>query len=206
MSRHPMPTPVVLLCAVLSPLFALGAPQPETPVAKGSAWVDASPIPAWNRPNGPIPKAHKGNGQSLSTGPCAKLARKPSTTADRAVMKAGWTLLGALQVFDTTEVITAASEGDGMCRAMGFQVFVFVSGRFAGTLSPEPMSDRFDGAMGDVRITSAKNLSATVRRYAEEDPLCCPSREASVDYEVQSGPKGPVVTATQATTQATTSP
>ncbi|QSQ16597.1 LppP/LprE family lipoprotein [Myxococcus landrumensis] len=203
MSRRRMPT---LLCAVLSPLLALGALPPEAPVATGSAWVDTQPIPAWNKPNSPLPKAPKGNGQSLRTGPCARLARKPTTASDRALMKAGWTLLGPLKIFDTTEVITAAAEGDGMCRAMGFQVFVFVDSRFAGTLSPEPMSDRFDGAMGEVHILGAKNLSATVRRYSAEDPLCCPSREANVDYEVQSAPKGPVVTATQATTQPTLQP
>ncbi|MCK8496364.1 LppP/LprE family lipoprotein [Myxococcus fulvus] len=202
MSRRRVLIPAVLLLMAAPSLAA----SPAAPQASGSAWVDKQPLASWNVSGATLPKAPRGDGQSLRTGPCAKLARKPTTASDRAVVKAGWTLLGALQVYDTTEVITAAAEGDGQCRAMGYQVFVFVDGRFAGTLSPEPMSDRFDGALGDVRPVDAKSLSGAVRRYSDEDPLCCPSRQASVDYEIRPGPKGPVVTATSATTQPTSSP
>ncbi|NTX61760.1 LppP/LprE family lipoprotein [Myxococcus sp. CA051A] len=201
MSRSRLLAPTALLCAVLTSLFAMAASDDS--VSTGSTWLDAKPLPTWNTSGARLPKALPGDGQSLRTGRCARFARKPTTASDRALVKAGWTLLGPLQVFDTTEVITAAAEGDGMCRAMGFQVFVFVDGRFAGTLAPEPMTDRFDGAMGEVRLYSPRNLTATVRRYAADDPLCCPSRQGSVQYELQPGPKGPVVTATQATTSPT---
>lgn len=201
MSRYRVLTPTTLLCAMLTSLLAMAAPGDS--VAIGSTWLDAKPLPAWNTSGAPLPKAPRGDGQSLKTGRCAELARKPTSASDRALMKAGWTLLGPLQVFDTTEVITAAAEGDGQCRAMGFQVFVFVDGRFAGTLSPEPMTDRFDGVMGEVRLSSPKSLTATVRRYGKDDPLCCPSRLGTVEYTLQPGPRGPVVTATQATTSPT---
>ncbi|NTX04088.1 hypothetical protein [Myxococcus sp. CA040A] len=156
MSRSRLLAPTALLCAVLTSLFAMAASDDS--VSTGSTWLDAKPLPSWNTSGARLPKALPGDGQSLRTGRCAQFARKPTTASDRALMKAGWTLLGPLQ---------------------------------------------FDGAMGEVRLYSPRNLTATVRRYAADDPLCCPSRQGSVQYELQPGPKGPVVTATQATTSPT---
>jgi len=43
---------------------------------------------------------------------------------------------------------------DGMCRPAHFNVFVFVGGRFAGTLSPQLMTSRLDASIGALRIAA----------------------------------------------------
>jgi hypothetical protein len=45
---------------------------------------------------------------------------------------------------------------DGMCRPRQYQDFVFVGSVFAGTLSPQPMDSRTDGALGRVFHRSAE--------------------------------------------------
>ena len=69
---------------------------------------------------------------------------------------------------------------DGMCRPWNYQAFVFVDDVFAGTIAPEPMASRTDGAADDADIWFSDQLAAEFRRYAPEDALCCPSGSTSV--------------------------
>ncbi len=46
----------------------------------------------------------------------------------------------AAQRFGDGEVVLGRSGVDGMCRPLGYQGFVFVGGRFAGTLAPPTRS------------------------------------------------------------------
>jgi hypothetical protein len=90
---------------------------------------------------------------------------------------------------DDVEVIDGMTDADGMCRPVSFNVFVFVGGRFAGTLSPEPMTSRLDGSIGAVRIVSASEITAEFARYRAQDPLCRPSSRVTVRFRIdRTGP------------------
>ena len=71
-----------------------------------------------------------------------------------------------------------------MCRPFQFQAFVFVQGRFAGTLSPGLMDSRSDGALSQVFLYDGESLTAEYQRYAPADPLCCPSRTTNVRFAI----------------------
>jgi len=79
-----------------------------------------------------------------------------------------------------------------MCRPSGYNVFVFVGGRYAGTLSPEPMTSRLDGASGDVRL-ALPQVVVEFARYTEKDPLCCPSLRSTVSFRIDRTKTGVVV-------------
>jgi len=146
------------------------------------AWLDA-PLEGWNRPGAALPQAPAAQGTPHPR--CQEQTRAAAGEEDRAVMAAGWSLVGPLQVFGDTLVVTATSGFDGMCRRWGYQVFVFSSGRFAGTLSPQPMNSRTDGAAAQVHLYRAANISAEFSRYTDKDPMCCPSRTSVVAYRIE---------------------
>jgi hypothetical protein len=108
-------------------------------------------------------------------------------------MAGGWALYGSLQRFGRTVVVTGASELDGMCRPRGFQVFVFFEKRFAGTLSPGVMNARADGSQSRLSLISERKISADYARYSKDDPLCCPSAAATVPFDIEDKPSGPLV-------------
>ena len=93
-------------------------------------------------------------------------------------------------------ILDGMAGADGMCRPLDFHVFVFVAGRFAGTLSPAPMSSRLDGAASVVRLRQADTITAEFQRYTSTDALCCPSSRVTVTYTVDRSGKAPVVKAT----------
>jgi hypothetical protein len=66
-----------------------------------------------------------------------------------------------------------------------------VRGVFAGTLSPQAMDSRADGALGRVSLQSDSLLIAEYERYAATDPLCCPSRATRVVFGIAK--EGPVL-------------
>ena len=92
------------------------------------------------------------------------------------------------------EIVAGMAEADGMCRPMDFNVFVFVGGQLAGTLSPLQMASRGDGAIGAVRLAADDAIAAEFARYADRDALCCPSSRVTVRYRIdRTGPKAVVV-------------
>lgn len=183
----------LLGCLALALCFtATGARAQDAPA--GGAWLDASPVVAWNQQGSAVPAAPAAEGEPLSSGRCAFQVRTPEGPADLAVTKAGWTLAGPLQVFGDTSVVTAAVAADGMCRPLGYQGFVFVRGRFAGSLSPTPMTPRTDGMMNTVYLQSRDRVLATYTRYEKDDPLCCPSRTSTVTFAVKRGTGGSTLT------------
>lgn len=175
------------------------APSPASPPVQaeaappGGAWLDATPVVTWNQQGAAVPRPPAVDGPRLDSGRCADQSRPPETPADRAVTTAGWTLVGPLQVFGETSVVTAAAAGDGMCRPLGYQAFVFVRGRFAGTLSPQPMNSRTDGMANTVRLLSRDRVLAEFARYGADDALCCPSRTSQVVFSIKRSPGGSMV-------------
>jgi heat shock protein HslJ len=115
---------------------------------------------------------------------CRAEARPAQLSEDKQVRNRGWDLIGAFQGGWRTVVIRGAASYDGMCRPSPYQDFVFVRGVFAGTLSPQPMYSRTDGAISRVWLQNATQLTAEYTRYAAGDALCCPSRTTSVTFEI----------------------
>jgi len=156
-----------------------------TPVA-AAEWLDA-PLVRWNGPHQGVPQppvqTNTRTGQPLNPADafpsaCFLQGRAPVTEEEKLVAGAGWllrTYWPTLQWADVT-VITAPSWFDGMCRPAAYQPFTFVGGRFTGTLSPEPMTSRLDGSLfGGHELKPGPVIEASFLRYADTDPLCCPS-------------------------------
>ena len=157
---------VLLLITLLSLLPRLVAGQ--------ESWLD-SQQGDWNRPGLEIPAAPPP--VAVDSAYCQTQVRPVETAEDAALTAQGWRLFSAYQRGWGITLMGGFVDFDAMCRPAGYQEFVFVDGRFAGTLAPVPMAPRSDGALTDARITSANGLVASYVRYAPTDPLCCPSDE-----------------------------
>jgi hypothetical protein len=163
---------------------------PWSIAAQEASWLDGD-LASWNTPGMEIPDAPPANAAIYP--PCEERERPPETADDEALVAKGWRLFLPYQRGWGVTLIAALSDYDGMCRPLGYQYFVFVDDTFAGTIAPEPMNSRFDGAADDVNLWFKDQLSAEFRRYAADDPLCCPSGSAAVDYTIEQTPNGPVV-------------
>jgi hypothetical protein len=160
-----------------------------------SRWLDAKPVANWNKPGMAIPRGPK-SGYAEEIADCEKRGAeerpKPTVTAEtRQVTAAGW--LGAVveKTIGDTVIVSARNGVDGMCRPMDYQYFVFVGGKFAGTLSPRPMHSRIDGSGWLEEKPQAKRFTVDFARYRKDDALCCPARTSTVTYELREGPRRP---------------
>ncbi|MGK7944600.1 MAG: LppP/LprE family lipoprotein [Microcystaceae cyanobacterium] len=162
------------------------------PVEEVISWLEQEKPQNWNQAGASIPQAPK-NDEYSNLERCGEQARQPSTPEDQALVKAGWTLFGPIQVYGKTTLRSAMSNADGMCRPMGYQEFVFVEGKFAGTLSPIPMSSRTDGSAIRTYIPQENRLTTVFNRYSATDALCCPSRTNNVSYTIEYQKGKPVV-------------
>jgi len=172
----------------LARLLSLGAALAACHPAIGgsqtvsASWLDAPTPAAWNQPGMTVPVAPPIQGTVDPR--CRELARPPELEEDKRLRNQGWDLVGAYQGGWRILVIRATAGYDGMCRPRHYQDFVFVRGVFAGTLSPQAMDSRTDGALGRVFLQSASRLTAEYARYAASDPLCCPTRTTSVVFDL----------------------
>jgi hypothetical protein len=91
------------------------------------------------------------------------------------------------------ELIGGLAGVDGMCRPSAFNIFVFVGGTFAGTLSPADMYSRTDGSIGGAIRLADDDIAAEFARYADTDALCCPSGRVTVRYRIDRKVSPPVV-------------
>jgi hypothetical protein len=155
--------------------------------AEGTAasWLDEQKPRSWNTPGLAIPGAPNVDGAVDAR--CRAQARPPQLAEDARVRQRGWELVGAYQAGWQVLIIAATASYDGMCRPKQFQYFVFVRGVFAGTLSPQPMDSRTDGALSRVLIQDATQVTAEYLRYEPSDPLCCASRTTRVVFEIEAG-------------------
>jgi len=147
----------------------------------------------WNWPGAPPPRAPEAREEAGNREYCKAVTRLPTSDVDRALTDAGWFLFGAVQGWGDALVLMANAAWDGMCRPWQYQFFVFVGGRFAGTLSPVLMDSRTDGAGQRVTLASENELVADFLRYGETDPLCCPTRITEARFQIIPGAEGPVV-------------
>jgi hypothetical protein len=158
--------------------------------AQDGSWLDGDQS-SWNTAGMEIPTAPEVDG---NTDPqCAEKERPAETAADKALVAKGWKLYFAYQSGWDVTVVSALAGYDGMCRPWGYNSFVFVGDTFAGTISPEPMFSRTDGASSDVTLWYENEITAQYVRYAETDPLCCPSNTSAVTFTIEDTAKGPVL-------------
>ncbi|MBV9580723.1 MAG: LppP/LprE family lipoprotein [Chloroflexi bacterium] len=186
-----------LASSVLASLALILALLPGAAAAQ-SSWLD-QPLSNWNQAGMDVPQAPA---MDPSTNPqCLPQKRPIDTSADQALSDAGWTLFSSYAAGWDTYVVRGLSGYDGMCRPLGYNVFVFVNGQFAGTISPSTMDSRTDGT-GDVRFFGARDsITAEFQRYAATDPLCCPSGTDTVSYQINRTPGGPVLVPQSVSTQ-----
>lgn len=187
-------------CAAAGGSSPTGGPSPAA-VSAGS-WLDRVPA-GWNSAGRTIPMAPRIDADPPDTPRCAGLIRSATSPEERAIVAAGWWLIGPAQVFDDLVVMRAGVAVDGMCRPLGYQGFVFVEGRFAGTLSPVAMNARTDGAERLVIVANSRRLLVEYSRYRPVDPLCCPSAIAVVAFEIDRQVAGPVTVPVRITTTVT---
>lgn len=199
----PAPTRSALLAAALFALAGSGA-EAQTPASR---WLDAKPLANWNKAGAAIPRGPKSEYaedikecERRGAGGTAKSAPTPET---RQVAAAGWLGVTVERRAGDAVYVFARNGVDGMCRPMAYQIFVFVGGRFAGTLAPRPMDSRTDGSGYLEPKPQARRFTAEFARYRRDDPLCCPSRSSKVTYAIRSAPDGgalvvPVRVATKA--------
>ena len=168
-------------------LLALAAAIAMAPLPARAGWLDEAAPAGWNQAGAGVPRAPAEEGNDDPR--CRRAERPPETPADRAVARAGWKLFREYQAGWGAKVVWGVVTYDGMCRPMAYQAFVFVGDAFAGTLSPSPMRSRTDGALTAVTLVASTAgrgdaVVATFARYADADPLCCPSRTTHVRYRV----------------------
>ncbi|MGI8914320.1 MAG: LppP/LprE family lipoprotein [Chloroflexota bacterium] len=176
-------------CLALALALLILGTMVGTTTAQSATWLDSTPR-AWNVPAAGPPKA-----PPLQNGDprCRTREVSPSSAEESLLTGMGWKLEAywpALVIGERT-LVTALADYDGMCRPLAFNVFVFTSGKYAGTLSPVNMNSRSDGVLdtpnGKFGVSDWPDgrIQAVFTRYAAADPLCCPSRgTTTVTYQV----------------------
>jgi hypothetical protein len=156
--------------------------------APGPVWLDR-PLTNWNTPGRAVPVA-KPEDESIAelSARCSYQPLLRSTPGERALADAGWVPFRVndrqIAVRDV-EIVGGLAGADGMCRPVDFNVFVFVNGQLAGTLSPEEMVSRTDATLsGAIRIASDETITAGFSRYTDKDALCCPSSHVTIRYRI----------------------
>jgi len=181
-----------IIVGALLALAAIGMASAQT------IWLD-EPLQQWNTAGATVPTAppHDPTVQAM----CHNQERVASTSEEQQVSSAGWFLetYWPIQRQGNTAIVLGTANYDGMCRPLEFNAFVFNTGKFAGTVSPVNMNSRTDGVLQNVpTFLPNGEIEAIFSRYASTDPLCCPSRPASiVTYQVNQTASGPVVSALQ---------
>jgi len=164
--------------------FVLSASAGSQPGAR--LWLDSASLESWNRPGLALPSAPQGPKNPDPR--CRELVRAPASAEDRELRAHGWDLIGAPTGSGQVRVIGGAADYDGMCRPRQYQFFVFSRGTFVGTLSPGLMDSRTDGSLNRATIEGDRKLKAYYARYAQTDPLCCPSRTTTVLFSIGHDP------------------
>jgi hypothetical protein len=186
--------------ALLVAVFLL--PILPSHAAADGAWLDgATPMPF--PPAAGVPTAPPVPTGATIDPRCLELTRPPETPEDRQTVDAGWLLVGEYSAGWGIKLLTGATHFDGMCRPLGYQMFVFADKTFVGPVSPTSMDARTDGAAVQSVLQGPDQLSVVFPRYADTDPLCCPSRTSTASYRIDRSGAQPVLILTSVYTSPT---
>lgn len=196
-STIPLVVAVLALAGCKSESSAPPASTPPAAATTGTAaaesWLDREEPTNWNAAGQEIPRPKAIGVDDATKERCGAQNRPVSSPEDNAVMAAGWTLFGPLQTFGAATMVSAMTTVDVNCHPVGMQTFVFRDGKFAGTVSPTAMDSLTDGAQRLAFLVGEANVSAEFGRYRKDDRPCCPSRFASVGYDIEMTPEGPLL-------------
>jgi LppP/LprE lipoprotein len=156
------------------------------------AWLDSTPV-QWNTPGANFPKAPQDVPKNITPEYCKAHQRPVRLQEEHVVAGAGWMVFASSKGKNGLTVVGGALSYDGMCRPDPYQYFVFVRGKFAGTLSPGLMRARSDGSVNKVSFAGRRKIVAAFSRYTAADPLCCPSKLSEATYEIRQESGKPVV-------------
>ena len=191
-TRH---TALLILLAFVA-LASTASAQNNNPQS-GTSWLDR-PLTTWNKPGAAVPSPAQKPAQPAALIKRCSLTSPTPSTGTSAVAAAGWIPYlhqdRALSR-DGIEVIGGLTDAGAACEPAGFNLFVFVDGKFAGTLSPLPMTASRDGVAGAVRLVNADSLTTEFARFAAGDLECCPSTRVRVTYRIERGGQ-PTIAAT----------
>lgn len=164
-------------------------------LADSASWLDR-PLANWNRLAATVPKAVSVDETREALLKRCDLTLRPATANQRNLTAAGWTPFVQFDkpiVQRDVEIVHGMSHADQNCRPDRFNAFVFVGGRFAGTLSPELMSVGHDGIAGAVRLVPPDIVTADFARYTSTDSECCPSSHVTVRYRIERNGLQPLI-------------
>jgi hypothetical protein len=193
MLKRPVVSAIVALIALAWVLYLSAGVVAQR---ANESWLDR-PLANWNEPAKALPRGMPTGETIAELITRCDLPIPRDSAAARTLAASGWLPYHHVDrqiVQRDVEIIAGMIEADGMCRPMAFNVFVFVGGRLAGTLSPLLMTSRGDGAIGAVRLAPDDVIVAEFARYTHSDALCCPSGRASVRHRIdRTGPQPVVV-------------
>ena len=175
---------------------------PSLALADG-AWID-NPAFVWNEASMPIPKAPPLN--PLEDPRCLEQLRPADSDAARMVEAAGWKLYIGDLTDSRVRIVRALASFDGMCRPMEYQAFAFTTEtppQFIGTMSPQPMGSRTDGALIQIELVNLDRIIGRYARYTDRDALCCPSAVSAVTFRIGQSGRSAVLTRMGTTTEPT---
>jgi hypothetical protein len=164
-----------------------------------ASWLDR-PLTAWNKPAAPVPSPPQKPTQPPALIKRCRMTSAAQSTGGSILASAGWIPYlhqDRALARDGIEVIGGLTDAGTACEPVGFNLFVFVNGRFAGTLSPVSMTAGRDSVAGAVRLVNADSLTTEFARFAPGDLECCPSTRVRVTYRIERGEQ-PIVVATGA--------
>lgn len=172
----------VVMAGLPAPALVSAVPRPQAGAPAGPSWLD-EPLQTWPvAPSVPAPRA-----AASSSAARACLANPPASPEAEQARAAGWR---PFQMFDravgrgSVVVLGGLRELTADCAPAAFQVFVFVDGAFAGTLSPVEMTTGRDGVVGAIRVRPDDVITAEFARYRAGDSECCPSGRVRVSYRI----------------------
>ncbi len=161
----------VTICGVLA---AFAAAASATQAADAVSWFDR-PLANWNEPGAPVPAASTSGESREAIAKRGALTPRRSTAGERALADAGWIPFLHVDrqlIRDDIEIVGGLVAADELCQPADFNLFVFVGGRFAGTLSPIRMRPQMDGSPGAVRIAGLDAITAEFSRFRDGAPSC----------------------------------
>mgnify|MGYP003575468149 CR=1 FL=1 len=164
-----------------------------------TAWLDR-PLAAWNQPGATVPASRTAADSEATLERRCGAPKSASPGSVGGVRKARWVpYLHTDQAIASNdiEVIGGMTGATAGCEPLYFNLFVFVGGVFAGTVSPAMMAPSRDSAAGAVRITGPDALTVEFARFMPGDAECCPSSRVRVSYRIDRSGAGPALVPTE---------